>query len=114
MARVPPFELSLEEQRAELAKLRVGMSVAVVRAKNPFNIGAIIRVAHSFLVREIILIGTEAYYQRASMGMHRYENIVECVDEEPCGRSTIRRMWSCSSAARTRAFPTACSAPALR
>jgi tRNA G18 (ribose-2'-O)-methylase SpoU len=82
MARVPPFELSLEEQRAELAKLRVGMSVAVVRAKNPFNIGAIIRVAHSFLVREIILIGTDAYYERASMGMHRYENIVECPDEE--------------------------------
>jgi tRNA G18 (ribose-2'-O)-methylase SpoU len=50
--------------------------VAVLRSRNPFNVGAIIRVAHSFLVREIILVGTEPYYQRASMGMERYETIV--------------------------------------
>src|SRR5205814_9425706 len=81
MARVEPFELSIEEQRAELAKLRVDMSVAVIRAKNPFNVGAIIRVAHSFLVREIILVGTEPYYERASMGMERYETIVTLPDE---------------------------------
>ena len=81
MARVPPFELSIDEQRELLAPLRVDMSVAVIRAKNPFNVGAIIRVAHSYLVREIFLVGSEAYYQRASMGMHRYENIVECEDE---------------------------------
>ncbi len=81
MARVGPFELPLEEQRAELDKLRVDMSVAVIRAKNPFNIGAIIRVAHSFLVREIFLVGTEPYYERAAMGMQRYERIVECADE---------------------------------
>ena len=80
-ARVPPFELSIEEQRAELAKLRVDMSVAVIRAKNPFNVGAIIRVAHSFLVREIFLVGTEPYYERAAMGMQRYENLVSCADE---------------------------------
>src|SRR5690606_10934905 len=29
----------------------------------------------------IFLIGTEPYYERASMGMHRYETIVECPDE---------------------------------
>lgn len=80
--RVPPFELSIEEQRALLAELRADMSVAVIRAKNPFNVGAIIRVAHSFLVREIFLVGTEPYYERASMGMQKYENIVECPDEE--------------------------------
>jgi len=80
--RVPPFDMSLEEQRRELAPLRVDMSVGVVRAKNPFNIGAIIRVAHSYLVREIHLIGTESYYERAAMGMQRYENIVESPDEE--------------------------------
>ena len=74
--------MSLEEQRRELDRLRADLSVAVVRAKNPFNVGAIIRVAHSFLVREIFLVGTEPYYQRASMGMHRYENLVECPDED--------------------------------
>lgn len=82
MARVPPFDLSLEAQRAELDRLRAGLSVAVVRAKNPFNIGAIIRVAHSFLVREIFLVGSEPFYERAAMGMHRYEHIVECPDED--------------------------------
>ena len=82
MAKVPPFEMSIEAQRAELAPLRVDMSVAVIRAKNPFNVGAIIRVAHSFLVREIFLVGTEPYYERASMGMHRFENIVSCPDED--------------------------------
>jgi tRNA G18 (ribose-2'-O)-methylase SpoU len=79
---VPPFEMSIDEQRALLDPLRVHMSVAVVRAKNPFNVGAIIRVAHSFLVKEIFLVGTEPYYERASMGMQRYEHIVECPDEE--------------------------------
>ena len=74
--------MSIDEQRELLAPLRVDMSVAVIRAKNPFNVGAIIRVAHSFLVREIFLVGTESYYERASMGMQRYENIVECPDEE--------------------------------
>jgi len=82
VAKVPPFGMSIEEQRALLAPLRVDMSVAVVRAKNPFNVGAIIRVAHSFLVREIFLIGDEPYYERASMGMHRYENLVSCPDED--------------------------------
>lgn len=82
MARVEPFEMSIEEQRALLDPLRVDMSIAIIRAKNPFNVGAIIRVAHSFLVREIFLVGTEPYYERASMGMQRYEHIVSCPDEE--------------------------------
>jgi tRNA G18 (ribose-2'-O)-methylase SpoU len=79
--KVPPFGLSTEEIRRELAPLRSDFSVAVCRAKNPFNIGAIIRVAHSFLVREIFLIGSEPYYERAAMGMQKYETIVECADE---------------------------------
>lgn len=80
--RVPSFGLSPEEIRAELRPLRHDLSVAVVRAKNPFNVGAIIRVAHSFLVREIVLIGDAPYYERASMGMHRYETIVEVPTDE--------------------------------
>jgi tRNA G18 (ribose-2'-O)-methylase SpoU len=79
--KVAPFGLSTEEIRAELGALRSDFSIAVVRAKNPFNIGAIIRVAHSFLVREIFLIGTEPYYERAAMGMAKYETLVECPDE---------------------------------
>src|SRR5689334_12293941 len=80
--KVEPFGLPIDEVKQELAALRNDFSIAVCRAKNPFNVGAIIRVAHSFLVREIFLIGTEPYYERASMGMHRYETIVDCPDEE--------------------------------
>jgi tRNA G18 (ribose-2'-O)-methylase SpoU len=79
--KVPPFGLSTEEIRDELSKIRNDLSIAVCRAKNPFNIGAIIRVAHSFLVREIFLIGTEPFYDRAAMGMQKYETIVDCPDE---------------------------------
>ncbi|MEJ7730136.1 MAG: TrmH family RNA methyltransferase [Polyangiaceae bacterium] len=79
--KIPPFGLSTEEIRDELARIRNDLSVAVCRAKNPFNIGAIIRVAHSYLVREIFLIGTEPFYERAAMGMAKYETIVECPDE---------------------------------
>lgn len=79
--KIPPFGLSTEEIRDELGKIRNDLSVAVCRAKNPFNIGAIIRVAHSYLVREIFLIGTEPFYERAAMGMAKYETIVDCPDE---------------------------------
>ncbi|HMC94643.1 MAG TPA: TrmH family RNA methyltransferase [Polyangia bacterium] len=74
--KIPSFEMPLDEIRASLGKLRRPLSIAILRARNPFNVGAIIRVAHSFLVREILLVGTEPFYERAAMGMDRYENIV--------------------------------------
>jgi tRNA G18 (ribose-2'-O)-methylase SpoU len=75
--KVPPFELPLEEIRDSLQPLRRPLRVAVLRSKNAFNVGAIIRVAHSFLVSEVVLVGDESYYQRAAMGMDRYENLVQ-------------------------------------
>lgn len=77
MAKVPPLRMPRSEVRDELDRIRHPFRIAVDRAKNPFNIGAIIRTAHSFLAKEIILIGTEPWYERAAMGMQRYENIVE-------------------------------------
>ena len=79
--KVPSFDLPLDEIRRSLAGLRRPLSIAILRARNPFNVGAIIRVAHSFLAREILLIGTEPYYQRGSMGMERFENIVTVPSE---------------------------------
>lgn len=79
--KVPAFDMPLEEIRRSLEAVRRPLRIAVIRSQNPFNIGAIIRVAHSFLVREILLIGNERYYERAAMGMARYENIVELPDE---------------------------------
>ncbi|MFW5925622.1 MAG: TrmH family RNA methyltransferase [Myxococcota bacterium] len=79
--KVPPFHMPRAEIRDELDRIRHPFRVAVDRAKNPFNIGAIIRTAHSFLAREILLVGTEPWYQRAAMGMQRYEHIVEMPSE---------------------------------
>lgn len=80
--KVPAFELPLPEIRASLQALRRPLRVAVLRARNPFNVGAIIRVAHSFLVQEIVLVGDEPYYERAAMGMQKYENVVTLPDEQ--------------------------------
>ena len=79
--KVAAFDMPLEEIRRSLDAVRRPLRIAVIRSQNPFNIGAIIRVAHSFLVREILLIGNERYYERAAMGMARYEHIVELPDE---------------------------------
>ena len=79
--KVPPFELPVEEIRRSLQPLRRPLTIAVLRSHNPFNVGAIIRVAHSFLCQEILLVGDEPFYERAAMGMHRYENIVLCPSE---------------------------------
>ncbi len=82
MARVPPFEMSRAEVRAELDRIRHPFRVVVDRAKNPFNIGAIVRTAHSFLAKEVVLVGTEPWYERAAMGMQRYEHILELPSTE--------------------------------
>ena len=80
--RVPPLDYSTDVIRDELRRVRHPFRIAVMRAKNPFNIGAIIRTAHSFLAREIILVGDEPYYKRAAMGMQKYEHITPIADEK--------------------------------
>jgi tRNA G18 (ribose-2'-O)-methylase SpoU len=75
--RVAAFDMPLEEIRASLEPLRRPLRIAVLRSNNPFNVGAIIRTAHSFLVREIVLVGDEPWYERAAMGMQKYETIVQ-------------------------------------
>jgi tRNA G18 (ribose-2'-O)-methylase SpoU len=96
MAHVPPLGLPLEEVRAELDRIRFPLRIAVRRAKNPFNVGAIIRTAHSFLVKEIVLIGGERWYERAAMGMHRYEHIREVESEEAFVELAKRQGWHLS------------------
>ncbi len=75
--KVAPLGLPHDEVCAELDRLRHPFRVAVDRAKNPFNIGSIVRTAHSFLAREILLVGSDPWYERAAMGMQRYEHVVE-------------------------------------
>lgn len=80
--KVPGFDMPLDEVKASLEALRRPLRIAILRARNPFNVGAIIRVAHSFLVKDILLVGDEPFYQRAAMGMQRYENLIYLPDDE--------------------------------
>lgn len=86
--------MSKQEMREALQTLRHPFRVAIDRAKNPFNIGTIIRTAHSFLASEIILIGTEDWYERAAMGMQKYENIVELPSVEAFVAHAKERDWT--------------------
>ena len=80
--KVQPLDQPRDEIRAELDRLRHPFRVALFRAKNGFNVGAIVRTAHSFLAREIVLVGVEPWYERAAMGMQRFENLREVPDED--------------------------------
>jgi tRNA G18 (ribose-2'-O)-methylase SpoU len=82
VALIPPLDAPPEVVREALAPLRNDFSVALHACGNPFSVGAVIRVAHNFLAREIIVVGTEPYYPKASMGMEKYETIVRLPDEE--------------------------------
>src|SRR5690349_2438011 len=73
--------MPLGQIREELDRIRHPFRIAIRRSKNAFNVGAIIRTAHSFLAREIILIGDEPWYERAAMGMQRYEHVVKMASE---------------------------------
>jgi tRNA G18 (ribose-2'-O)-methylase SpoU len=76
----PPIDLPPEAVREALLPLRNDFAVALVSPGNVFAVGAVIRVAHSFLAREIIVIGGEGFYPKAAMGMHKYERIVQLPD----------------------------------
>lgn len=82
MALDPPIDATTEEVRDLLGPIRHDFTVALYAAANPFGVGAILRVAHNFLAREIILIGDAPHYEKASMGMEKYESIVRVDDED--------------------------------
>jgi len=74
--------------------VQTGESVAVYSAQNAFAVGAIIRVAHSFLVSEIVLIGDAPWYEKASMGMQHFEEVVILRDENAFFEHTRGRpLW---------------------
>ncbi len=82
MGLFPPLGADPDEVRALLAPSRNDFSIALHAADNAFAVGAIIRVAHSFLAREILVIGSAPYYEKASMGMEKYETIVRFPDDD--------------------------------
>jgi tRNA G18 (ribose-2'-O)-methylase SpoU len=76
----PPLDATTDQIRTALAPIRNDFSVALWTPGNGFAVGAVIRVAHNFLAREVFLVGAEPYYAKASMGMHRFERIVRLPD----------------------------------
>jgi tRNA G18 (ribose-2'-O)-methylase SpoU len=80
VALLPPLDATTDQVRTALAPLRNDFSVALWTPGNGFAVGAVIRVAHSFLAREVFLVGSEPYYAKASMGMHRFERIARVPD----------------------------------
>ena len=95
MALSAPIDMTPAQVRDTLTPLRSPVSIALYRHGNAFSVGGIIRVAHSYLVREIFLIGTEPYYEKASMGMHHYENIVQVPDDEAFLQAVATRpLWA--------------------
>ncbi len=97
VAKVPPFGMPLDAIQRELARIRHPFRVAIRRSKNPFNVGAVIRTAHSFLAKEIVLIGDADWYRRAAMGMQRYERMVEVPSEEAFVAHARERGWFLSA-----------------
>jgi tRNA G18 (ribose-2'-O)-methylase SpoU len=80
--------------RDALGPLRSDFSIALVAAGNAFAVGAVIRVAHSFLAREVFVIGEGGWYTKASMGMHKYERIVRLPDVAALRAVTLGRpLW---------------------
>jgi tRNA G18 (ribose-2'-O)-methylase SpoU len=95
MALFPPLDASPDEVRAALAPLRNDFTIALHAADNAFAVGAIIRVAHSFLAREIVLIGDAPYYEKASMGMEKYESLVRASGDDAFLEQIGRRpLWA--------------------
>ena len=115
MARVPPLDASPDEVRETLRPLRADFSVALWSAGNAFALGAIVRVAHNFLAREIIVIGDEAgnlvprlrhgWYEKASMGMEKFESIVRVKDEAAFfAHAGARPIWALEKDAARRSI----------
>lgn len=105
MALVPPLDASPEEVRDALAPLRADFSVAVWAAGNAFALGAIVRVAHNFLAREIVVIGDEPAYEKASMGMEKFESVVRVADETAFfAHVGARPVWAVEKDAARRAI----------
>ncbi len=112
VALFPPIDETPDAVRAALAPLRNDVSVAVHRCGNAFAVGAIIRVAHSFLVREVILVGDAPYYEKASMGMEKYETVVRVADDDALfAHAAGRPVWAVEKDAARRSLYAAAPFP---
>ena len=75
-------DFSKEEIKETLNEIRHPFDVAVYGCKNYFNFGAITRIAHNNLCRNVYSVDMEGYYKRASMSARRWENIIKMSMQE--------------------------------
>jgi tRNA G18 (ribose-2'-O)-methylase SpoU len=95
MALDPPIDLPPQAVREALAPLRNDFSVALLAPGNAFAVGAVIRVAHSFLAREVFVVGGGDWYRKAAMGMHKYETVVDVAGVEELRKMIAGRpLWA--------------------
>jgi tRNA G18 (ribose-2'-O)-methylase SpoU len=90
-----PLGASPHEVREVLRQVRNDFSIALTAPGNAFAVGAVIRVAHSYLAREIFVIGAGGFYPKGSMGMEKYETVVRVADAAELFRATAGRpLWA--------------------
>ena len=70
-------EHSKEEIIETLNEIRNPIEIAICGSENYFNLGSVIRTCHNFLVKTIYLVDVTKFYKKATMGAHKYENIVK-------------------------------------
>jgi tRNA G18 (ribose-2'-O)-methylase SpoU len=90
----PPIPYAPAQVREALAPLRNDFSIALWAPGNAFAVGAVVRVAHSYLAKEIFVVGVGGWYPKASMGMHKYEDVVRVADGAALLEATAGRpVW---------------------
>jgi tRNA G18 (ribose-2'-O)-methylase SpoU len=90
-----PLGLPSERVRDVLRAIRHDFSIALTAPGNAFAVGAVIRVAHSYLAREIFIVGGGEWYPKRSMGMEKYETIVRVDGPDALFRATAGRpVWA--------------------
>lgn len=76
MSRAPDLSGFTKQQiKDKLNQTRHPVEIAIYNSENSFNVGAIIRTCHQFLVSKIHLIDIHWWYKKADMGTRKYENI---------------------------------------
>ena len=65
-----------EQVKAELARSRTPLEIAVENVEHDFNIGSIVRTANSFNVSKVHVIGKKKYNRRGAMCTDKYLEII--------------------------------------
>ena len=70
-------EFTKQEVKDCLKPIRHNFEIAVYGTDNYFNLGAIIRTAHNFLAKGIYAVDLNGFYEKASMGARKYEDVTK-------------------------------------